>query len=161
MKIKYYLKKCEEFAICSEIGDDDGEGRSIGIENAKGRYTLFQIIVRGSGRMAKVYDSNYVIGSADKNNFVDMKQYLGHHTIFESFEPFHMYGFNTLDLQQDWEGRLVDGSFNGDDKSWLVVFKGEPIINSKSLREMDYAKLENKIYDVQLNDAIVGVFTKV
>ena len=71
-----------------------------------------------------------------------------------------MYGFNTLDLQQDWEGRLVDGSFNGDDKSWLVVFKGEPIINSKSLREMDYAKLENKIYNVQLNDAIVGVFTK-
>ena len=25
---------------------------------------------------------------------------------------------------------------------------------------MDYAKLENKHYDVQLNDAIVGVFTK-
>ena len=29
MKIKYYLKKCEEFAICSEIGDDDGEGLSL------------------------------------------------------------------------------------------------------------------------------------
>ena len=151
-----HFRKCEEFSICSELGD----ANVIGVEEAKGRYTLFQIIVRGSGRMAKVYDSNYVVGSADENNFVDMKEYLGHHTIFESFEPFHMYGFNTLDLQQDWEGRLVDGSFNGDDKSWLVVFKGEPIINSKSLREMDYAKLENKIYNVQLNDAIVGVFTK-
>ena len=100
------------------------------------------------------------MGDVNGVYFADLKEYLGHHTVFESFEPVQMYGFNTLDLKQDWDGKLVESSFQGDDKSWLVCFKGNPIINEKELRVMDYAKLENKHYDVQLNDALVGVFTK-
>ena len=80
--------------------------------------------------------------------------------MFESYEPVQVYGFNTLDLQQDWNGKLVEESFDGDDKSWLICFKGNPVINGKEMRVMDYAKLENKYYDVNLNNAIVGVFTK-
>ena len=41
-----------------------------------------------------------------------------------------------------------------------MCFKGNPIINGVELKEMDYAKLDNKQYDVQLNDSLVGVFTK-
>ena len=89
-----------------------------------------------------------------------MKQFIGKHVIFESYEPFKQYGFNTLSYDQDWDGELVKGSFQGNDNSWLVCFKGNPTINGMNLREMDYAKLENKHYDVTLNDAIVGVFTK-
>ena len=110
--------------------------------------------------MAKIFDSEYMVGDVNGVYFADVKQFLGHHTIFESFEPVKMYGFNTLDLQQDWDGKLVKESFDGDDRSWLICFKGNPIINGKELRVMDYAKLENKHYDVTLNDAIVGVFTK-
>ena len=110
--------------------------------------------------MAKIFDNDYIVGDINGVYFEDVKKFIGHHTIFESFEPVHVYGFNTLDLQQDWDGRLVDGSFEGDEKSWLVCFKGNPTINGKELRVMDYAKLENKHYDVHLNDAIVGVFTK-
>ena len=39
-------------------------------------------------------------------------------------------------------------------------FKQEPIINGVIVKPLDYAKLDNKHYEVTLNDAIVGVFTK-
>ena len=151
-----YFKKCEEFALCAEVSD----GNVVEVEDASERYTLYQIVVKGSGRMGKIFENDYIVGDANGVYFADLKEYLGHHTIFESFEPVQMYGFNTLDLKQDWDGKLVESSFQGDDKSWLICFKGNPIINEKELRVMDYAKLENKHYDVQLNDAIVGVFTK-
>ena len=43
-----YHKKCEEFSICCEVGDKG----VIFLENAEERRTLYQIIVRGSGKMA-------------------------------------------------------------------------------------------------------------
>ena len=51
-------------------------------------------------------------------------------------------------------------SFDGDNKSWLICFSGKPIINGVVVKPLDYAKLDNKHYEVTLNDAIVGVFTK-
>ena len=69
-----------------------------------------------------------------------------------------MYGFNALKPEQDWDGRLVE--------SLLVIiklvdlFSGKPIINGVLVKPLDYAKLDNKHYEVTLNDAIVGVFTK-
>ena len=71
-----------------------------------------------------------------------------------------MYGFNALKPEQDWDGRLVKESFDGDNKSWLICFSGKPIINGVAVKPLDYAKLDNKHYEVTLNDAIVGVFTK-
>ena len=151
-----YHKKCEEFSICCEVG----QAGVIFLENSIERRTLYQIIVKGSGRMAKTFESDYIVGDSHKNNFLDLKKYLGHHTIFESTKSFFIYGFNTLDPQQDWDGKLISNSFDGNDKSYLVCFKGNPIINGVELKEMDYAKLDNKQYDVQLNDSLVGVFTK-
>ena len=71
-----------------------------------------------------------------------------------------IYGFNTLNLNQDWDGKLISNSFDGNDSSYLVCFKGNPIINGVKLKPRDYAKLENKHYDVTSNNSIVGVFTK-
>ena len=90
-----------------------------------------------------------------------MKHYMGQTTIFESYEPFHIYGFNTLNKNQDWDGKLIRKSFDGDDKSWLVCFDGRPVINGVELARMDYAKLENKYYDVDIKNGLVGVFTKI
>ena len=94
-------------------------------------------------------------------NFIDLKKYLNCQTIFESYEPFHIYGFNTLSKNQHWDGKLVNESFEGDDKSWLVCFDGRPVINDVELSRMDYAKLENKHYNLISNNSIVGVFTKI
>ena len=71
-----------------------------------------------------------------------------------------MYGFNSIDIKQDWNGKLVKESFEGDNKSWLICFDGTPKINGITLKSMDYAKLESKHYNIDINDAIVGVFTK-
>ena len=157
MSVKSYLKRCEEFSICSQVGDCAG---LIFVEEAVDRSTMYQIIVKGSGKVSTIFNSDYIIGDSHKNNFIDMRKYLGYHTIFEATEPFMIYGFNTLNLNQDWDGKLISNSFDGDDKSYLVCFKGNPVINGVKLKPRDYAKLENKHYKVTSNNSIVGVFTK-
>ena len=82
-KYTRYFKKCEEFSICEEVGD----ANVIGIEPAEERTTLYHIVVKGSGRVAKIFDSEYMVGDVNGVYFADVKQFLGHHTIFESFEP--------------------------------------------------------------------------
>mgnify|MGYP003114791683 FL=1 len=156
MNFKRSFKMCEEFYICCTQG---GEG-VIHVEKHEDNKTLYAIQAKGSGRCATIFSSDYIEGDEKQNNFGCMKQFIGKHVIFESYEPFIQYGFNTLSYDHDWDGKLVKESFDGDDRSWLVCFKGNPIINGKELRVMDYAKLENKHYDVTLNDALVGVFTK-
>ena len=37
------------------------------------------------------------------------------------------------------------------------MFDGRPVINGVELARMDYAKLENKHYDVDIKDGLVGV----
>ena len=156
MKYTRFFKKCEDFSICSELGDVD----CIVAEHTEERRTLYQIVVYGSGKVARPFESEYKVLDSSDNNFVNLKEYLYDHTIFHSTEPFHMYGFNTSEKCVDWDGRLVTESFTGDDKSWLICFDGEPIINGVTMKTMDYAKLCDKDYKVVLNDAILGIFTK-
>ena len=44
--------------------------------------------------------------------------------------------------------------------SWLICFEGNPVVNGKILHKLDYAKLEQKLYNIELNDGLIGVFTK-
>ena len=157
MSVKSYLKKCEEFSICSQVGDSAG---LVYVEPAVDRMTMYQIAVKGSGRLSSIFNSEFEVGGANGINFSSMKHYMGQTTIFESYEPFHIYGFNTLSKNQDWDGKLINKSFDGNDKSWLVCFDGRPVINGLELVRMDYAKLEKKHYDVNIKDGLVGVFTK-
>ena len=157
MKYTRFFKKCEEFSICSELGDSD----CIVAEHTEERRTLYQIVVYGSGKVARPFESEFKVLDSSDNNFVNLKEYLHDHTIFHSTEPFHMYGFNTSEKYVDWDGRLVTESFTGDDKSWLICFDGNPVVNGKVLHKLDYAKLENKWYNVDVNDSIVGIFKKI
>ena len=137
MMIRYH-KKCDDFSICCEVG----EAGVIFLEDSTFRKTLYQIVLRGDGRVGKIFDNNFTKLDAKQHNFVNLKHFKGHHTIFESYSPFFIYGFNTLDLSQDWDGKLISDSFEGDDNSHLVCFKGNPVINGKKLKPRDYAKLE-------------------
>ena len=155
-KCKRYIKKCGDFSICSEMG----ESGLLFTEYAEERFTLYQIVLKGSGKIAKVFDneSEEVI---EGEQIYNLKKYLGHDTIFQSYQPFHIFGFNTLDVNVDWDGRLIKESFYCDiPDSYLICFDGSPIINGKQVQRLDYAKLEKKRYDIELNDAIVGVFSK-
>ena len=55
MRCKQYIKKCGEFSVCSEVG----EANVLFTEHADDRTTLYQIIVKGSGRVAKTFSSEY------------------------------------------------------------------------------------------------------
>lgn len=152
-----YHKKCEEFSICSEVGESD----LLFTETSEDRRTLYQIVVKGTGRVGEIFNDRYTILDEKDDNFVDLKKYIGTATIFQSYTPFHIYGFNTLNVENDWDGKLVTNSFRGDDKSWLICFKGEPVVNGVTMKTMDYAKLIEKDYDVILNEGMLGIFTKI
>ena len=156
MTIRRYFKMCEEFKVCCASGDV-GE---LYIERKDDNYTMYEIFVRGKGRLAKIFDSDYIIGEGNGYNFHDMKKYLDHDIICEALEPFLIFGFNSLERNQDWDGKLITESFDGDDRSWLICFNGNPVVNGKQLNSLDYAKLENKRYDVNIKDGLIGVFTK-
>ena len=154
MNFKRSFKKCEEFYICCTHG---GKG-VVHVEKHENNKTLYSIQAKGSGRCATIFSSDY-IEEMKKKNFGCMKQFIGKHVIFESYEPFVQYGFNTLSYDQDWDGELVKGHFKGMIIVGWYVLKVIRLLMVSNLREMDYAKLENKHYDVTLNDSLVGVFT--
>ena len=156
MMIKKFIRKCEEFILCGGHGDANG----IFTDGFPDNKAIYHIIVKGSVKMGRPFESEFVSLDADSNNFVDVRDYLYSKRVYTSSSPYLMYGFNPIDTREFWEAKLVKESFEGDDKSWLICFKGKPIINGVSVKPMDYAKLDNKSYNMILNDAVVGVFTK-
>ena len=62
-----YIKKCEEFSICSEVG----ESNLIFTEYSEDRSTLYQIVVKGSGKIAKVFDDKLTKLDEVTDNFVN------------------------------------------------------------------------------------------
>ena len=154
--MRHFFKKCEEFTLCGGVGAADG----LFTHGYPDNYAIYHIITKGNVKMARPFETEYVSLDADGNNFVNVKDYLYSNRYYTSSTPYHMYGFNALEPEQDWDGRLVKESFDGDNKSWLICFSGKPIINGVAVKPLDYAKLDNKHYEVTLNDAIVGVFTK-
>ena len=155
-KIKRLIKKCEEFYICAEYGDKD----AVGVEYS-GRFTMYQYIISGTTSF-NLIDGDKLIQErySRENELIDVKKYLNDRLLVIAEEDMFMVGFNTLDRNVDWSGKLVKDNFIGDDKSWLICFDGYPIVNDQELKRWDYAKLENKEYNVIINNGVVGVFTK-
>ena len=156
MIMERFIKKCEEFVICGSYGDANVTFADGFPENN----AIYHIITKGTVKMGVPFESDYITLDYKNNNFVDVKDYLYKNRIYMSLSSYYMYGFNSIDIKQDWNGKLVEESFEGDNKSWLICFNGTPIINGVTLQSMDYAKLESKHYNVDINDAIVGIFTK-
>tara|TARA_B100000427_G_C15337829_1_gene519778 strand:+ start:283 stop:756 length:474 start_codon:yes stop_codon:yes gene_type:complete len=154
--MKRFIKNCEEFRICGSIADT-------GVQFTHGypdNTTLYHIIIKGSVKMGILFESGYV-NLDNKNNFVDTTDYLYSQRVYECTDNCHIFGFNPLNPKDKWDGRLIKESFTGDDDSWLICFDGRPVINGKLVNRFEYAKLEEKYYDVCLNDAIIGVFTRI
>tara|TARA_B000000532_G_scaffold10752_1_gene7945 strand:+ start:594 stop:1067 length:474 start_codon:yes stop_codon:yes gene_type:complete len=155
MKVTRFIKKCEEFHICCNISD----GNNIISEHYDLGHVLYHIGVKGVGRVGIPFSLDYKKLDAFSNNFVDVREWIDSHKIYVTDESSELYGFNSLDRNQDWDGKLIHESFTGNDRSWLICFNGKPIINNVEMQKMDYAKLENKFYDVDIKDGIVGIFT--
>ena len=156
MSYKRFFKKCEEFCICGVIGN----AGAIDMDGALDNNTIYHIVIKGTGRLGTPFDSNIIEMSANKNNFIDEKHLLGKERIYKAYSDFHIFGFNPLKPDQDWDGKLVKKSFFGDSKSYLICFDGHPIVNSFEMKRMDYAKLTEKEYKLELNGGLLGMFTK-
>ena len=156
---KKYYKKCGDFIICGYEADKG----SIGNEYGGYRTTLYQIVVKGSGKIAKLFDSNVKDLSVSSGRLVDLKDLLGKDVVFQFTEDTEVFGFNTLDVKQDWNAQLITDTFTASsDDSWIVCFDGKSTINDKDFEKYDYGKVtKGTEYKVTLNNGILVLFTKV
>ena len=156
---KKYYKKCGDFIICGYEADKG----SIGNEYGGYRTTLYQIVVKGSGKIAKLFDSNVKNLSVSSGRLVDLKDLLGKDVVFQFTEDTEVFGFNTLDVKQDWNAELITDTFTASsDDSWIVCFDGKSTINDKDFEKYDYGKVtKGTEYKVTLNNSILVLFTKV
>lgn len=156
---KKYYKKCGDFIICGY----EAEKGSIGHEYGGYRTTLYQIIVKGSGKIAKLFDSNVKNLSVSGGRLVDLKDLLGKDVVFQFTEDTEVFGFNTLDVKQDWNAELITDTFTASsDDSWLICFEGKSSVNDKDFEKYDYSKVtKGTEYKVTLNNSILVLFTKV
>lgn len=157
MAMQRFIKKCEEFTICASTGDEN----TLFTDGYPENIAIYHITTIGNIKMAKPFVAEYVTLDSSSNKFVDVKSYLFEQRVYLSSTPYKLYGFNSHDTDQDWNGNLVTESFTGDDNSWLICFSGNPTINGVEMNELDYAKLTSKDYTVNLNGAVVAIFTKV
>ena len=155
-KYKEYFKKCEEFCVCAIKCDKDW----VGIEPKNLNYGLYHYCVSGSARIGIPFQKDYE--EINPKDFFDMKKYLNDHIMMEICEDFYWIGFNTLDKNQNWNGKLVtDDILVVEKESWIICFDGHPIVNNKELSRFDYAPLyPDKKYEIILNKGVLGVFTK-
>ena len=71
-----------------------------------------------------------------------------------------LYGFNSNSREQDWDARIIRDSFDATIRDWLICFDGTATINGNEMRKLDYASLSDKHYDVNVNDALLILFSK-
>ena len=154
-----YFKKCEEFYICGS----KNKKKEIFAESGDKCLTLFQIIVKGRGRLITTFDTITIDGS--QGDIVDCKSMMGKDRVLvsdkNSEEYYEVYGFNPLIPSQEWDAKKITSSFRGDTNSWIICFDGSATMNGKVVEKFDYAKLEDKHYEVEVGNALLGVFTKI
>ena len=156
---KKYYKKCGDFIICGY----EAEKGSIGHEYGGYRTTLYQIVVKGSGKIAKLFDSSVKELSVSSGRLVDLKDLLEKDVVFQFTEDTEVFGFNTLDVKQDWNAQLITDTFTASsDDSWIICFDGKSNINDKDFEKYDYSKVtKGTEYKITLNNGILVLFTKV
>ena len=73
-----------------------------------------------------------------------------------------MWGFNTLNDDDDWDGRLINETFTAEGQSVLVCLDGSPIVNNITLSRYDYDELTSgKIYNIIPDNGVLALFTKI
>ena len=154
MTVKRFFKKCEEFSICSEIADSG----DYFVDGYPDNTTIYHICTKGSVRLANPFDGE--VDLLSNGELFDCRKYLYEQRIYQALEDLYIIGFNPLKPEQDWDGELIKNSFMGNVKSYLICFDGKPVVNGKKMEKWDYASLVNKIYEVELNDGILALFTK-
>ena len=160
-----FYRECPEFSICVNIGK---KGYVLA-EDPSDRFTIFQYGVKGTGKFARMFESDYITFEGGK--FYDVREYVHDHVVFHSQEDFFLIGFNTNDKSQGWDGRLVteneldlrsmyDTPEISNKRNFLMCLDGKPVVNGKILKRYDYSEIyPTKTYTIE-HSGILGLFTK-
>jgi len=73
-----------------------------------------------------------------------------------------MWGFNVIDGDPNWDGKIVtESKITITGKSTFVCLEGKPTINGKELVKYDYINPDNGDYTIDLKtDGVLLLFTK-
>ena len=83
--IKRFVKKCEDFYICAEIG----EKMAVGVEYPDDRLTLYQYIVKGKISFNTIDGDNFTREICEsKDGLIDVKKYLHQRLLLTADEDF-------------------------------------------------------------------------
>ena len=159
-----FYRESGEFSLCVNIGKKD----YVLAEHPSNTNTVFYYVVKGSGKLGKMFSEDSV--TLKETDFFDVRDTLYDYRTFHGLEDFHVVGFNTLDKKQNWEGRLVKPDENILDlniirelykPAFLVCFNGKPIINNITMKRYEYSSLDlSKEYKINLNGGVLGLFYK-
>ena len=82
--------------------------------------------------------------------------------IYDFLDDTSMWGFNTLNDNDDWDGKLINKTFTAKGQSVLVCLDGSPVVNNITLSRYDYDELtEGKIYNIIPDSGVLALFTKI
>ncbi len=158
------VRHCEHFSLCVNIGK---KGHVIA-EDPRERFTIYQYNIYGGGKAGVMFEEGYI--ESQVGVLMDLRPHINKKVIFEATEDFFTIGFNTLDKNQNWEGRLVNKNETKLDlnyirelekQTFLICFDGKPLVNNKQMKRYDYAAINlSKDYDIKLNNGVLGLFFK-
>jgi len=158
------VRHCEHFSLCVNVGK---KGHVIA-EDPRERFTIYQYNIYGGGKAGVMFEEGYI--ESQVGVLMDLRPHIHKKVIFEATEDFFTIGFNTLDKDQNWEGRLVKENETTLDldyirqlekETFLICFDGKPIVNDKQMKRYDYAGIDlSKNYNVTLNNGVLGLFFK-
>lgn len=171
-RYKRILKHYDDFILCVNMGDAGfiGSGHpslnhTLYLYTIKGK-SITHHITKGDGEYGTPFNYEYTIHDSPEGKLIDIKKYLYSYGLFEGLEDFYYIGFNTLDKNVDWDGRLIskeESSITIDKpNSHLVCLDGDVTINDKEFKRFDCASVDvDKEYRINhTENSALGLFTK-
>jgi hypothetical protein len=155
-----FHRKCEDFTLCVNIG----EKGYVLAEHPNERYTLFHYASYGSGKIGKIFESDYTLIESKK--LVDVRDYVNSEVVFQAHEDFCLIGFNTMDKNIHWDAKVlnVDTKIIKENKnSILICLDGDMIVNDKKFKRYHYTTLNSEEeYYLEMNQNTAAIiFTKI
>ena len=159
-----FYRQGNDFSLCVNIGKED----YVLAEHPSNTNTIFYYVIKGLGKLGKLFSEDFV--TIKMGDFVDVRDTLHDYRTFHSLEDFHLVGFNTLEKNQNWEGRLIQDDEeilnlnlvrDLNKQTFILCLDGSPQVNGKNLKRYEYSKLNlDKNYKINLNDGVLGFFYK-
>jgi hypothetical protein len=163
-RYKRILKKYDDFILCVNIGD----AGCIETEHPNLNHTLYLYGVKGKVKFGVIEGDkiNWKIIDSSQEQLLNVSEHLNSYGFGLSETDFYYIGFNTLDKNVKWDGRLISPEEKtikiDKPNSYFVCLNGNVVINDKEFKRFDYASADiDKEYEISIKESsALGLFTK-